>query len=104
MDATEILFTILQRLNAIESTIAETSEAAKTTLTVDEAARFLQLSKDRVYTLINRRKIPHYRNEGKRVYFDRAELETWLKSRRVATDEELLTEAATRAVKTSAAV
>lgn len=102
MDTTELLFTILQRLNAIETTIAETSEAAKTTLTVNEAARFLQLSKDRVYALINQRKIPHYRNEGKRVYFDRAELETWLKSRRVATDEELLTKAATRACNSAA--
>lgn len=100
MNITEYLHFILTRIGALEYAIAEVAElteANKTTLNVDEAARFLKLSKDRIYTLINKRKIPHYRNEGKRVYFDRSELEAWLKSRRVATDEELLTAAATHA-------
>ena len=81
MDLKDLLFTILSRLNAIEGEISNLLTTGKTTLNVDEAA--------------------HYRNNGKRVYFDRAELETWLKGRKIATNEELLTEAARHALTTA---
>lgn len=101
MDLKDLLFTILSRLNAIEGEISNLLTTGKTTLNVDEAAQFVGLSKDRIYTLMSRREIPHYRNNGKRVYFDRAELETWLKGRKIATNEELLTEAARHALTTA---
>ena len=62
---------------------------AKAVLTSDEAARYLGITKSYLYKLTMGRKIPHSKPMGKMVYFDRLELEAWLRSNRVATNEEL---------------
>ena len=62
---------------------------AKAVLTSDEAARYLGISKSYLYKLTMGRKIPHSKPLGKMVYFDRLELEAWLRSNRVATSDEL---------------
>ena len=62
---------------------------AKAVLTSDEAARYLGITKSYLYKLTMLRKIPHSKPMGKMVYFDRLELEAWLRSNRVATNDEL---------------
>lgn len=62
---------------------------AKAVLTSDEAARYLGITKSYLYKLTMWRKIPHSKPMGKMVYFDRLELEAWLRSNRVATNDEL---------------
>lgn len=61
----------------------------KEVLTSDEAARYMGVSKSYLYKLTMRRQIPHYKPMGKMCYFKRAELEQWLQTNRVATDDEL---------------
>lgn len=61
----------------------------KEVLTSVEAARYLGISKSYLYKLTMGQKIPHYKPMGKLCYFNRLELEQWLQSNRVATDDEL---------------
>ncbi|GAB4032928.1 helix-turn-helix domain-containing protein [Spirosoma gilvum] len=67
----------------------------KTTLTLEEAAAYAGLSVSHIYKLTSSGKIPHFKPSGKVIYFDRAELDAWMKRNRVKTTEEIEHEAAT---------
>ena len=68
----------------------------KEVLTSDEAARYLGVSKSCLYKWTMRREIPHFKSPtGKMCYFNRKEIETWMQSCRVATDDELEQQAQT---------
>lgn len=83
---------ILKRLDEIKQVIY----LQKNTLTLNEAAAYLGLSKSHLYHLCAERGIPHYKGQGgKFTYFDKTELDNWAKCRKVATAEELESEAAT---------
>ena len=68
---------------------AKVAVNTKEVLTTDEAASYMGVSKSYLYKLTMEKKIPHYKPMGKMVYFNRQELEYWLLSNRVATDDEL---------------
>ena len=61
--------------------------AAKNVLTLEDAALLTGLSKSTLYKLTCSHQIPHYKR-AKMLYFDRAELEAWMKQNRVATQQE----------------
>lgn len=62
----------------------------KEVLTSDEAARYLGISKSSLYKMTMTRQIPHYKSMGGRLcYFNRREIENWMQSIKVATDDEL---------------
>ena len=61
----------MQKLNAIQHLIEATQPKP---LTLEETAKFLDLSKSYLYRLVCYKKIPFYKPEGKRLYFDQAEL------------------------------
>ena len=61
---------------------------AKDVLTLDDVAMLTGLSKSYLYQLTCARQIPYYRPNGKQIYFDKKELETWMKRNRVNTVEE----------------
>lgn len=62
--------------------------AAKNVLNFDDAVVITGLSKSHLYKLTYTHQIPHYKPNGKQIYFDRAELEAWMKQNRVATQLE----------------
>lgn len=62
--------------------------AAKNVLDVDDVVVLTGLSKGFVYKLTCRKEIPHYKPNGKLLYFDRQEIESWMKQNRVNTIEE----------------
>lgn len=68
---------------------AQTIFTTKEVLTTEEAAAYMGMRKSYLYKLTMNKKIPHYKPMGKVCYFQRKELEEWLLSNRVATDEEL---------------
>ena len=68
---------------------ANTILCTKEVLTTDEAAKYLGVSKSYLYKLTMQQKIPHYKPLGKMCYFNRVELEQWLQTNRVSTDEEI---------------
>lgn len=76
---------ILSKLEAIER---NSLLAAKNVLNIDDVAVLTGLSKSHIYKLTCSRQIPFYRPNGKQVYFDRQELEGWLKQNRVTTTME----------------
>ena len=68
---------------------AQTIFTKKEVLTTEEAAAYMGMRKSYLYKLTMNKKIPHYKPMGKVCYFQRKELEAWLLSNRVSTDEEL---------------
>ena len=76
---------VLDKLTVIESLLVATQPKP---LTLKEAAEFLDFSRSYLYRLTSQGRIPCYKPEGKRVYFDRAELVDWLKRNRNRTQEE----------------
>ena len=77
---------ILNKLTAIESLLEATSQPKP--LTLMEAAKFLDLSRSPLYKLTSERKIPHFKPNGKKIYFDKSELVQWLKRKPTRTLEE----------------
>jgi len=82
---------IEKRLSKIENLL----QSQKNVLTFDEGANFMGLSKSHLYKLTSAGNVPHYKPRGKMVYFDRAELEIWLKENRIKTSAEIEQEAST---------
>jgi excisionase family DNA binding protein len=55
---------------------------------VQEAARYLRMSESHLYKLTSLKQIPHYCPQGKKIYFNRLELDEWLlRNRKSASDE-----------------
>ncbi|WP_262965389.1 helix-turn-helix domain-containing protein [Methylobacter psychrophilus] len=61
----------------------------KQTLNLEEAAAFTGLATSYLYKLTSTQEIPHYKPRGKMLYFDRSELETWLRQGRVKSIAEI---------------
>lgn len=75
---------------------ANTIFTTKEVLTSEECARYLGVSKSCLYKWTMSRQIPHYKSPtGKLCFFNRAEIEKWMQSTRVATDVELEQQAQT---------
>lgn len=73
-----------------EEISSKTNLTQKEVLTSDETARYLGVSKSCLYKWTMGRQIPHYKSPtGKMCYFNRKEIEAWMQSNRVATDDEL---------------
>ena len=68
--------------------------AAKNVLTVEDAAILLGLSPSTIYRWTMSKIIPHYKPNGKLVFFNKKELEEWMMRNRVASEEEIMDEAA----------
>jgi len=73
-------------------------EYQKAVLTFDEARIYAGMSKSHFYKLTSAGKIPFYKPNGKMIYFDRLELETWLKRNRSKSHDEIQQEAINKVV------
>lgn len=82
---------ILEYLKKVE---ANSLLAAKNVLTLEDVAALTGLSKSHLYKMTCRKEIPYYKPNGKLVYFDRAEVEAWMKQNRVNTAQEASQQAA----------
>jgi excisionase family DNA binding protein len=67
----------------------------KQTLNLKEAAAFTGLAESYLYKLTSTQEIPHYKPRGKILYFDRSELETWLRRGKINSQAEIERQAAT---------
>jgi excisionase family DNA binding protein len=61
----------------------------KEVLTAQETARYMGISMSYLYKLTMRKQIPHYKPMGKVCYFKRNEVEEWLLSNRISTEQEI---------------
>ena len=65
----------------------------KNVLSFDETSKFLNLSKSYLYKLTSGNLIPHYKPQGKMLYFEKAELEAWLRQNPIKTSTQIAQEA-----------
>ena len=63
--------------------------ASKNVLCLEDVALLTGLSKSWLYKATCSHSIPFYRPNGKQIYFDRTEVENWMKQNRVATKQEI---------------
>lgn len=75
------------------------SYANKQILNFDEAVIFTDLAASYLYKLTSSQEIPHYKPGGKKIYFDKTELENWLRRGRVSSLSEINAKAATHIAK-----
>ena len=74
-----------QRLSEIERTLYSN----KRILTFKEGASYLNLSESYLYKLTHLRRIPFSKPNGKKIFFDRVQLDIWLMQNPVMTTEQL---------------
>lgn len=65
----------------------------KNVLSFDEASKFLNLSKSYLYKLTSGNLIPHYKPQGKMLYFEKADLEAWIRQNPIKTQMQIEQEA-----------
>ena len=80
---------IIKKLTNIEKLL----QGQDRPLTLEEAARYLDVSKSYLYKLTSTQKIPHFKPQGKRVYFLKSELASWLTRSPIKTEVEIEQEA-----------
>jgi excisionase family DNA binding protein len=85
---------LLKRLDKIEKLITSQGILMKDVLNFDEGCEYLALSPSHVYKLTSTGGIPHYKPNGKKIYFKRIELDQWLLRNRTTTVEEIESKAA----------
>ena len=67
-----------QHQDASATELVEYNQKAEV-LSAEQAAEFLHIAKQTLYSMTSRRKIPFYKN-GKKILFRRGDLEEWLNS------------------------
>lgn len=81
--------TLEMRVSELEKMLFLTKDV----LSFDEASIFLNLSKSYLYKLTSGNLIPHYKPQGKMLYFEKSELEAWLRQNPVKTKVQIGQEA-----------
>lgn len=85
---------IIDKLNNIENLLKTVMKKDNGTIVVTEvfnlnqAAEYVSLSKSAIYKKTSERNIPHFK-QGKKLYFKRSELDSWLTSLKISTHTEI---------------
>lgn len=85
---------IIERLARIEYLLSNQNIVAKVVLTFIEACLYLELSSSHLYKLTSAGKVPHYKPNGKKLYFKKEELDNWLLRNRNNSQDEIEQQAA----------
>jgi len=80
---------LLLRLDKIEKLILSQNMMRKDVLNFNETCDYLELSHSHLYKLTSAGAIPHYKPNGKKIYFKRSELDEWVLRNRTATAAEI---------------
>ena len=84
---------IIEKLDNIEKILSEQNLLKKDVLNFSEACQYLDISESHLYKLTSRKQIPHFCHQGKKLYFNRQELDRWLQQNRQNTNDEIEKEA-----------
>ena len=85
---------ILEKLERLEQRIGEQNLLMKEVLNFNDACSYLDISASHLYKLTSQKSIPHFCPQGKKLYFNRAELDEWLQRNRQSSTDEIETMAA----------
>jgi excisionase family DNA binding protein len=80
---------ILDKLTEIANKLDEQNLLQKTVLNFNEACKYLDVSPSHLYKLTSTRQVPHFCPQGKKLYFKREELDSWLQRNRQTSNEEI---------------
>lgn len=58
-------------------------------LNFKQACDYLQMSKSCLYKLTSKKEIPHFKPGGKKIYFEKSDLDEWVSKGKVPTSEEV---------------
>lgn len=84
-------------IEMIEKKLNEIKIIHKPILSVEDLSIYLDLSPEYIRKMTHNREIPHYKPNGKKLYFRKEEIDDWVLSSRVMTSEELRKEGRRRA-------
>lgn len=84
----------LVQLEKLNQLLEQQNLLRKEILTVEEASQYLGISKSNLYKKTSAQRIPHYKPEGKIIYFRRNELDVWMLRNRQSTIDEITDKAA----------
>lgn len=90
---------IIEKLNRIEKLLVEQQTMQKQVLNFNETCNYLELSQSHLYKLTSTGAIPHYKPNGKKIYFNRTELDNWLLRNRIDSQNEIDQQAANFLIK-----
>lgn len=90
---------IFQKLESIEKMLTEQNILRKDVLTFIETAIYLGVSHSHLYKMTSTGVIPSYKPNGKKLYFNRRELDSWLLSNKQYSQDEIEQEAANYLIK-----
>lgn len=68
--------------------------AAKQVLSIDDVSTLTGLSRSHLYKLTSANEIPHYKPNSRLLYFDKTEVENWMKRNRIGANSEAEEQAA----------
>ena len=85
---------ILEKLDRLEQKIEEQNLLMKEVLNFNDACNYLDISASHLYKLTSQKSIPHFCPQGKKLYFNRTELDEWLQRNRQTSTDEIETMAA----------
>jgi excisionase family DNA binding protein len=88
---------ISEKLERIETMLADLGQASAKPFDLEGAAAYLGISKSHLYQLTSRGQIGHYKPAGKKLYFDKADLDEYLRRNRVRPQWEVMQVAAAHA-------
>jgi len=81
-------------MNSESKNLAKKLYFLKPVLNFEEGCNYTGLSKSWMYKLTHRGDIPHYKPDGKKIYFKTSELENWLLRNKVLSNDEIKSKAA----------
>ena len=90
---------IIEKLDRIEKLLLEQQTMQKQVLNFNETCKYLELSQSHLYKLTSTGAIPHYKPNGKKIYFQRQELDQWLLRNRMDSQDEIEQQAADYLIK-----
>jgi len=85
----EVLEQLVTEVRGLKEAVQEQTTAARGMMTIEEAAKYLHLSRPRVYSLAYTRELSYYRNPGRALWFDRNDLDEYLQRQRVPSETEV---------------
>lgn len=80
---------IFEKLEHLENMLSGQTMLKKEVLNFNEAALYLDVSHSHLYKLTSKGAIPAYKPNGKKLYFNREELNNWLLSNKLTTKDEI---------------
>ena len=79
---------LIKELRQVKQQIALQSILQKEILDLNEASIYLNLSDSTIYKLTSRNELIHFKPNGKKIYFRRADLDSWVLSKSKQLDGE----------------